>query len=237
MLGWRLPRRIGRPGVVTSRLSAARRPTSADPRSSDPRSASAASMAPRTTLPTAPTRGRSSGGSAPIPRRTVVRRPFLPRMSTSRASSSATSAIAAIDAEGVVAECLEVAGQVCEVHVRPSIGGPAIMSPRPSATSRARRGVSAVAVGRSGPPVRRAGRRSWRSLALGSWRARRSSRTSPRRGSARSARILRSISMSARFRPAMNWPYVRPFWRAAALIRTIHSWRNWRLRCLRSRVA
>src|SRR4029077_13327903 len=40
---------------------------------------------------------------------------------------------------------------------------------------------------------------------------------------ARAARILRSDSISAFLRPAMNWPYVRPFWRAAALIRTIHN--------------
>ena len=62
MIGWSAPRRIGRPGVVTSTASAASRASSSAPRSSVPRSASAASIAPRTSLATAPTRGRSSGG-------------------------------------------------------------------------------------------------------------------------------------------------------------------------------
>src|SRR5437773_6889518 len=43
--------------------------------------------------------------------------------------------------------------------------------------------------------------------------------------------------MSAVFRPLMNLPYVSPLARAAALMRTIHRPRIWRLRCLRSRVA
>ena len=62
MLGWSEPRRIGRPGVVTSTASAARRAVSSDPRSPAPRSARAASIAPRTAFATAPTLGRSSAG-------------------------------------------------------------------------------------------------------------------------------------------------------------------------------
>ena len=45
LIGWSVPRRIGRPGVVTSTASAASRSASAEPRRSVPRSASAASMA------------------------------------------------------------------------------------------------------------------------------------------------------------------------------------------------
>src|SRR5690348_7598900 len=50
---------------------------------------------------------------------------------------------------------------------------------------------------------------------------------------AMSASTLRSIVMPALFRPLIRRLYERPNWRAAALIRTIHSARNWRLRCLR----
>src|SRR6185369_12101583 len=84
--------------VVTSTISVARRAWSSLPRRSPPRSASAASIAPRTSFATAPTLGRSSGGSAPIPRSTSVSRPFRPRTSSSIASSVATSPAAAIEA-------------------------------------------------------------------------------------------------------------------------------------------
>src|SRR5258706_6636303 len=94
MLGWNEPRRIGRPGKVTSIVSARRRsPSSASPRTRR-RSPIAPSIEARTLLAIAPTAGRSSAGNAPIPRRTPVRRPFLPRTSTSRTSIAATSAAA-----------------------------------------------------------------------------------------------------------------------------------------------
>ena len=57
-----------------------------------------------------------------MPRRTLVSRPFLPRTSSSRASSAATSPLAATAASASVAQRLEVAGQVGEIHIRPSIG-------------------------------------------------------------------------------------------------------------------
>ena len=52
---------------------------------------------------------------------------------------------------------------------------------------------------------------------------------------ARSASTLRSSSMPALCSPAMNWLYESPFARAAALMRTIQSWRNVRFLFLRSR--
>src|SRR5438093_1137394 len=54
---------------------------------------------------------------------------------------------------------------------------------------------------------------------------------------ARSARILRSTSIPAVFSPLMNLEYDRPCGRTAALIRAIHSRRNWPLRSRRSRLA
>ena len=100
MIGWSVPRRIGPAGrgdVDRLRGEPGRQLRCRAGRS--PRSASAPSMATRTALAMAPTRGRSSAGSAPIPRRTPVRRPFLPRTSSSSASSAATSGAAAIAAE------------------------------------------------------------------------------------------------------------------------------------------
>src|SRR4051794_3019547 len=96
MLGWSVPRAIGRPGVVTSTASAASCASRAEPRNAVPRSARAPSIAERTVFAIAPTRGRSSAGSAPMPRRTPVRRPFLPRTSSSIASMLATSGAASI---------------------------------------------------------------------------------------------------------------------------------------------
>src|SRR4051812_21862775 len=49
-----------------------------------------------------------------------------------------------------------------------------------------------------------------------------------------SARTLRSISMPALRMPLANWLYVRPFSRAAALIRATHSGRNTRFLARRS---
>src|SRR4051794_13546897 len=43
---------------------------------------------------------------------------------------------------------------------------------------------------------------------------------------ASSDRLLRSSVTPACLRPLMNWPYVKPCWRAAALIRTTHSLRK-----------
>src|SRR5260221_9018886 len=94
MLGWSAPRRTGRPGVVTSTRSARRRASSSLPDRAAWRSASTCSIERRTTLATAPTCGRSSTGSEPIPRRISVRRPFLPRISSSSAASAATSGAA-----------------------------------------------------------------------------------------------------------------------------------------------
>src|SRR5206468_5648419 len=54
---------------------------------------------------------------------------------------------------------------------------------------------------------------------------------------ARSARILRSTSTPAVFKPLMNLEYDRPCGRTAALIRAIHNRRNWPLRSRRSRYA
>jgi hypothetical protein len=47
LIGWRLPRRIGRPGAVTSTASAVSRAARSEPRRPAPRSASAPSMASR----------------------------------------------------------------------------------------------------------------------------------------------------------------------------------------------
>ena len=69
--------------------------------------------------------------------------------------------------QGLVAQRLQLAGQIGEVHVRPSMSGPGIRSPRASATSRA--GLRVVAVGVSPAWIRRP------------WRARRSGRRWPRR--------------------------------------------------------
>ena len=97
MLGWSVPRRIGRPGVVTSTASAAQARLELASRAAPRRAPRArASMAARTVFATAPTFGRSSAGRPPIPRRTPVRRPFLPRTSSSSASSVAASGAAAI---------------------------------------------------------------------------------------------------------------------------------------------
>src|SRR5262249_23496369 len=52
---------------------------------------------------------------------------------------------------------------------------------------------------------------------------------------ARSASTFRSRSISAAFRPAMNWLYDSPFARAPALMRMIQSFRNSRFLTLRSR--
>jgi hypothetical protein len=51
------------------------------------------------------------------------------------------------------------------------------------------------------------------------------------------SRKIRSSSISAAFRPAMNWLYESPFARAPALMRMIQSFRNSRFRTLRSRYA
>ena len=118
MLGWSVPRRIGRPGVVTSmRLGGeprGRAPSRAAPsraRRGPPRSRPGRRWRrPRPAADPRPAARRSRAGSS-------VRRPFLPRTSSSSASRAATSARAAIDAERVVAQRLEVAGQVGEVHV------------------------------------------------------------------------------------------------------------------------
>ena len=99
MLGWRCRAGSGRPGVVTSWPR--RRAVAVERRAAQLR-ARARRVPPRSRpgprwRPHRP-RGRSSAGSPPIPRRTVVRRPFLPRTSSSSASRAATSALAAIDA-------------------------------------------------------------------------------------------------------------------------------------------
>ena len=191
MLGWSVPRRNGRPGVVTSTVSATSRALSSVPRTAWPRSARAASMAARTVFAIAPTRGRSSAGSPPIPRRTPVRRPFLPRTSSSSASIAAASGAAAIDSRASSRSASR--SRVRSARSTVVLGcemAPGIANPRSSWTSRARRTVS---VGRSGPGQAPLAASTIRpNVAL--------SRT------ARSARILRSISISARLRPLMNWP-------------------------------
>ncbi len=190
MLGWRLPRRTGRPGVVTSWASAARRDVRAEPRRSVPRSASAASIATRTALATAPTCGRSSGGRAPMPRRTAVSRPFLPRTSSSSASSAATSALDAIDASAS-------SRSVSRSRVRSARSTSVLPSwPWESGTLERRR--------RRGPGEGRGRLVAGRCQTLFA-----SSAILPKVAAsrmARSARILRSISTSAFFRPAMKAP-------------------------------
>ena len=192
MLGWSVPRRIGRPGVVTSTVSAARRvgraPSRAGPcraRRGPPRSA------PRTALATAPTRGRSSAGSAPIPRRTAgqaallaedVELERLERGDVRARRRSAASASSRSASRSRVRSARSTSFLFRRV-------GRGITSPRASATSRARRGSRAWPVGGQAP------------LASSAIRPKvAASRT------ARSARILRSISTSAFLRPAMNWP-------------------------------
>src|SRR4051794_36137399 len=95
-IGWRVPRRIGRPGAVTSTRSAVSRASSSEPARPARRVANASSRLSRTVFAIEPTFGRSSGGSAPIPRRIAVRPPFLPRTSISSASSAAMSGAASI---------------------------------------------------------------------------------------------------------------------------------------------
>ncbi len=167
LIGWRLPRRTGRPGVVTSTASAARRVSSSEPRSDAPRSASAASMATRTVLAMAPTCGRSSGGRATDP----AQHPGQPAL---LAQDVELQRLERRDVGGGLdrrqrlrAQRLEVAGQVGEVHRPPCLWSiePGITNPRASATSRARRGV-----------VRRCG--DVRSGSGCPWRARRSGRRS-----------------------------------------------------------
>ena len=193
MLGWSVPRAIGRPGRrdvdgLGDQPLGQRR--AAQDRA--PRSARAASIAVRTALATAPTRGRSSAGSAPIPRRTVGEPALLAQhVELERLERRRRPGRSAIGRQRLVAQRLEVAGQVGEVHVDPSLGGPGIRSPRASVTSRARRAVA------------RCGRIADDQAPLASSTIRpnvAASRT------ARSARILRSISTSAFLRPWMNCP-------------------------------
>ena len=118
MLGWSEPCRNGRPGIVTSIVSAARRASSsADPRTAR-RAAIAASISARTRFATAPTFGRSSTGSAPMPRSTPVRRPFLPRTSSSSASIDGDVGRGGERRRGLLRERLEIARQLVEVHRR-----------------------------------------------------------------------------------------------------------------------
>ena len=183
---------------MTSTVSAASRAASSLPRSADPRRASAASISLRTAFAMAPTRGRSSAVRAPMPRRTPVRRPFLPRTSSSSASTVAPSApprwrrACRPGAPRDRGSGRRGPRSSLDAGDGPLLGsGPGIANPRASVTSRARR---AVVRGRSG-----AG-----SGALG--RLRRSGRTSRCRGRRGRPGSCDRCSISARFRPLMNWP-------------------------------
>jgi hypothetical protein len=85
-------------------------------RRSEPRSASAPLTASPTSLATAPTRGRSSAGSAPMPRRTAVRSPFLPRYWICSASSAAGSAAGRDLLQRPRLQASQVGAQAFEVH-------------------------------------------------------------------------------------------------------------------------
>ena len=176
-------------------------------------------MATRTALATAPTLGRSSAGRAPIPRSTPVRRPFLPRTSSSRASRVATSGAAAMAARASTWSAS-----------RSRVRSASSTAPR---ESRSRRPM------RSGQRARPSERyivdprpRCSRVGATRSWRDRRCARTWRRRGSrGRPGSCDRSGCPPSSGR-GCNCPYVTSCWRAAALIRMTQSWRIWRLRCL-----
>ena len=162
MLGWSVPRRIGRPGVVTSTASARRRASSSLPRRAVPRSASAASIAWRTVLAIAPTFGRSR----PAARRCRAGPPSAgPSCRGRRARApraSRASGAAAIARQRFGPKRLEVAGQVGEVHsVLASYGdGVDGSNPRPSATSRVRAVERPGGSARRSSPLRRCDRRS-----------------------------------------------------------------------------
>src|SRR5512144_892474 len=97
VIGCRWPRgRSRRPGSVTS-IGAPESSASSLRRSSAPRASSRSfSTSPFTRLATSPTRGRSSAGSWPMPRRTAESSPFLPRNRTRSSSSPFSSGARAI---------------------------------------------------------------------------------------------------------------------------------------------
>ncbi|MNI69400.1 hypothetical protein D3C73_1251420 [compost metagenome] len=76
-----------RPGSVTSTFSACRRASVSCSWKASCLRAIISSIAPRTVLATCPITGRSSALSAPMPRRTSVSSPFLPRYFTRRSFS------------------------------------------------------------------------------------------------------------------------------------------------------
>ena len=172
MLGWRLPRRIARPGVVTSTVSAARRPVRAEPRS-------VGAALGEGGLDVAAD-GVGDGADA---------RPVVGRERPDPAQDGRQATLLAEDVdierlerrdvagrrdrrEGVVAQRLEFAGQVRQVHGLPlRIVLPGITSPRASSTSRAPVPGSRLTPARRRAPATRR-----------SWRAPRSSRRSPRPG-------------------------------------------------------
>ena len=130
MLGWSEPRRIGRPGVVTSTVSAARRAVSS-------RAAQRRASLGERRLDGAPDRVGDGADPRPVVGRQArrcragrsVSRPFLPRTSSSSASRRRDILAGRDRGERLVAQRLEIAGQVGEVHVRPSWVGPGISEP------------------------------------------------------------------------------------------------------------
>ena len=84
-MGCSEPRHSGRPGSVTSTRSALKRTSSAIDASRSRRSEMAASISSRMGLASAPTRGRSSVGSAPMPLNSARSSPLRPRKSASTA--------------------------------------------------------------------------------------------------------------------------------------------------------
>ena len=127
-----------------------------------------------------------------MPRRTVVSRPFLPEDVELERLERGGVLRSRDRCQRVGLESFEVAGQVGEVH-GPScvrVSGPGIMNPRASIDVE---GSSRTRV------VDRRG--CYAPLAASAIRPK-----VPLSRMARSARILRSISISARFRPLISWP-------------------------------
>ncbi len=194
MLGWRLPRRIGRPGVVTSTVSAARRPVSAEPRRSVPRSA-------RARLDVAAD-GVGDGADA---------RPVVGRQRPDPAQDGRQPALLAEDVDLERLERGDVAG------APRSTRGRRRAAPRGRGSGPARSTVVPLRIGAAGNHEPSSvvdvegsvagwlgGRAPPADQALLA-----SSAICPKVAAsrmARSARILRSISTSAFLRPAMNWP-------------------------------
>ena len=172
-------------------------------------SASAASTASRTSFTTTPTRGRSSGGRLPMPRRSAESAPPLrPRYVDVELVERRDVGGGRDPRQRLVAQGAQLARSGWR---DPRCRAVPPWSSRESRTlaAGAREGLAAVVDRPDASPARRQAPRATSTIRPNVA----SSRT------ARSARILRSSSISAFLRPAMNAPYGQAVRRAAALIR------------------